>query len=84
LRPDAYLARGLFALATLDAGTSDAANALTEAQKVLKDLGADESALARRIRQTLSKSDPVSDSPPSDLDYLLEQARAIIAASPQS
>jgi serine/threonine protein kinase/Tfp pilus assembly protein PilF len=85
-RPNAYLARSLWTLATLDTSANDVASAarnINQARALLHDLGADDSELAQRIRHTTGQDDSVSDATGHTLDHLLEQARAIIAAAPQ-
>lgn len=85
-RPDAFLARSLWALAALDASAGDNAAAtrdLNQARALLLDLGADDSALAQRIRHANGQSNFGTEVATRPLDPLLEQARAIIAAAPQ-
>jgi tetratricopeptide (TPR) repeat protein len=85
--PDAWLARSLWALGTLDAAAHDTATAgrdLSEGADLLHKLGADGGMLAQRIRHAQGQVDSAVDPPDSpELSSLLEQARAIIAAAPQ-
>ena len=85
-RPDAFLARSLWALATLDTNAGDNAAAtrdLNQARALLFDLGADDSALAQRIRHANGQSNSGTEVATHTLDPLLDQAHAIIAAAPQ-